>query len=157
MGFSRQEYWSGLPFPSPGDLPDSGIKPGSPALQANSLSSESPGKPMLYKIKTNRKANKKPCHKCHLTLPFQHHLLLFIDPWTLFTVCLECPMLICSHNKIFSFFKLQSYFLHEVKIACKWSSLTVFTHHFLDFLIAMKRLPFMCLRIHLSLHKHCRV
>ena len=32
MGFSRQEYWSGLPFPSPGDLPDPGIKPGSPAL-----------------------------------------------------------------------------------------------------------------------------
>ena len=37
MGFSRQEYWSGLPFPSPGDLPDLGIKPGSPALQADSL------------------------------------------------------------------------------------------------------------------------
>ena len=37
MGFSRQECWSGLPFPSPGDLPDSGIEPGSPALQANAL------------------------------------------------------------------------------------------------------------------------
>ena len=37
MGFSRQEYWSGLPFRSPGDLPDPGIKPGSPALQADSL------------------------------------------------------------------------------------------------------------------------
>ena len=37
MGFSRQEYWSGLPFPSPGDLPDPGIKPGSPALQAESV------------------------------------------------------------------------------------------------------------------------
>ena len=37
MGFSRQEYWSGLPLPSPGDLPDSGIKPGSPALPADSL------------------------------------------------------------------------------------------------------------------------
>ena len=36
MGFSRQEYWSGLPFPSPGDLSDPGIKPGSPALQADS-------------------------------------------------------------------------------------------------------------------------
>ena len=44
MGFSRQEYWSGLPFPSPGDLPDPGIKPKPPALQANSLPSESPGK-----------------------------------------------------------------------------------------------------------------
>ena len=39
MGFSRQEYWSGLPFPSPGDFPDTGIKPVSPALQADSLSS----------------------------------------------------------------------------------------------------------------------
>ena len=43
MGFSRQEYWSGLPFPSPGDLPDPGIKPGSPAFQADALTSESPG------------------------------------------------------------------------------------------------------------------
>ena len=45
MGFSRQECWSGLPFPSPGDLPDPEIKPGSPALQADALPSESPGKP----------------------------------------------------------------------------------------------------------------
>ena len=40
MGFSRQEYWSGLPFPSPGGLPDPGIEPGSPALQADSLPTE---------------------------------------------------------------------------------------------------------------------
>ena len=46
MGFSRQEYWSGLPFPSPGDLPDPGLKPGSPALQADSLPFEPPGKPI---------------------------------------------------------------------------------------------------------------
>ena len=45
MGFSRQEYWSGLPFPSPGDLPNPGIKPGSPALQTDALTSEPPGKP----------------------------------------------------------------------------------------------------------------
>ena len=48
MGFSRQEYWSGLPFPSPGDLPDPGIKPGSPALQADSLPSEPPRKPCIF-------------------------------------------------------------------------------------------------------------
>ena len=42
MGFSRQECWSGLPFPSPGDLPDPGIEPGSPALQADALPSEPP-------------------------------------------------------------------------------------------------------------------
>ena len=47
--FSRQEYWTGLPFPSPGDLPDPGIKPWSPVLQADSLLSEPPGKPpQLY-------------------------------------------------------------------------------------------------------------
>ena len=45
MEFSRQEYWSGLPFPSPGDLPDPGVKTGPPELQADSLPSESPGKP----------------------------------------------------------------------------------------------------------------
>ena len=45
MGFSRQEYWSGLPFPSPGDLADEGIKPRSPAFQVDSLPTESPGKP----------------------------------------------------------------------------------------------------------------
>ena len=45
MEFSRQEYWSGLPFPSPGDLPNPGIEPRSPALQADTLLSEPPGKP----------------------------------------------------------------------------------------------------------------
>ena len=56
MGFSRQEYWSGLPFPSPGDLPDPGIEPGSPASKADALTSEPPGsskaqlsQPLLYK------------------------------------------------------------------------------------------------------------
>ena len=46
MGFSRQEYWGGLPFPSPGDLPDPGMEPRSPTLQADALPSEPPGKPM---------------------------------------------------------------------------------------------------------------
>ena len=45
MEFSRQEYWSGLPFPSPGHLPGPGIEPRSPVLQADSLPSEPPGKP----------------------------------------------------------------------------------------------------------------
>ena len=44
IGFSRQEHWSVLPFPSPGDLPDPGIEPRSPALQADALTSEPPGK-----------------------------------------------------------------------------------------------------------------
>ena len=45
MEFSRQEYWSGWPFPPPGDLPDPGIEPRSPASQADSVPSELPGKP----------------------------------------------------------------------------------------------------------------
>ena len=48
MGFSRQEYWSGLPFPSPGDFPDPGIEPRSPALQADTLPSKPPGKQNLW-------------------------------------------------------------------------------------------------------------
>ena len=43
-GISRQEYWSGLPFPSPGDLPDPGIEPRSPTLEADALRSETPGR-----------------------------------------------------------------------------------------------------------------
>ena len=54
MGFSRQEYWSELPFPSPEDLIDPGIEPGSPTLQADSLLSERPKKPMY-----NQQAQKK--------------------------------------------------------------------------------------------------
>ena len=48
MGFSRQECRGGLPFPSPGGLPDPGIKPRSPTFQADALLSEPPGKPGLY-------------------------------------------------------------------------------------------------------------
>ena len=55
MGFSRQEHWSGLLFPSPGDLPDPEIVPGSPALQADSLPSEPPRKP--YFLKANPRSS----------------------------------------------------------------------------------------------------
>ena len=50
MEFSRQEYWSGLPFLSPGDLPNPGIEPWSPALPADTLPSEPPGKPQHYTL-----------------------------------------------------------------------------------------------------------
>ena len=53
MEFSRQEYWSGLPFPFPGDLPDPGIEPGSPALQADALPSEPPGKTKFWGAYSN--------------------------------------------------------------------------------------------------------
>ena len=60
MGFSRQEYWSGLPFPSPGELPDSGTELRSPALQADTLPTELHGKPHSLS-----------------------HVLLFATPWTI--------------------------------------------------------------------------
>ena len=50
MGFPRQEYWSGLPFPSPGDLPEPGGKPASPAMAGGLFTAEPPGKPNLYYI-----------------------------------------------------------------------------------------------------------
>ena len=50
MGFSRQQSWSGLPFPSPGDLPKPGIEPRSPALQTDALPSEPPGKSPKYYV-----------------------------------------------------------------------------------------------------------
>ena len=53
MQFPRQEYWSGLPFPSPGDLPDSGIEPGSPTFQADALTSAAPGKLFIVDSKND--------------------------------------------------------------------------------------------------------
>jgi len=50
MGFSRQEYWSELPFPSPEDLPDPGTEPRCPALQVNSLPSELQGSPVAWSL-----------------------------------------------------------------------------------------------------------
>ena len=50
MEFSRQEYWSGQPFPPPGDLPDPGVEPRSPALQADALRSEPPGEPKPLRV-----------------------------------------------------------------------------------------------------------
>ena len=66
MRFSRQEYWSGLPFPSPGDLSDPGIKPWSSSWQANSLSSEPPGKPDGGRVSW--------CFKCALDMNLQGKL-----------------------------------------------------------------------------------
>ena len=68
MGFSRQEYRSGLPFPSPGDLPDPGIEPGSPALEADALTSEPPGKPKQTKAYI----------KFHTTAHIYNHLLEYL-------------------------------------------------------------------------------
>ena len=63
IGFFREEYWSGLPFPSPGDLPDPGLKPRSPTLQANALTSAPPGKPLI--LKRERVVNNHFYHMVH--------------------------------------------------------------------------------------------
>ena len=55
MAFSRQEYWSGLPFPSPGDLPDPRLEPGSPTWQVGSLPSEPPGTPPILCWKISKR------------------------------------------------------------------------------------------------------
>ena len=67
MGFSRQEYWSGLPFPSPGNLTNPGIEPSFPALQADALPSEPPGKTSIPK-----KGNAKECSDYHTTAFISH-------------------------------------------------------------------------------------
>ena len=70
MAFSRQEYWSGLPFPSPGDLPDPMIEPGSPALQADALPSKPRGKPLqCRRCRFNPWARKIPRRKKWLPIP----------------------------------------------------------------------------------------
>ena len=64
MGFSRQEYWSELPFLSPGDLPDPGIEPWSPALQADSLPSEPPGAPVSHHVCGHLLPNSRKGPRC---------------------------------------------------------------------------------------------
>ena len=65
MEFSRQEYWRGLPFPSPGDLPHPGIEPGSLALQADALSSEPPGKLSQRKAMPKNDQTTAKLHSSH--------------------------------------------------------------------------------------------
>ena len=85
MGFSRQEYWSGLPFPFPGDLPNPGIEPGSAALQTDALPSEPPGKPKrrcldqgLLSMASSQivPESNHPLVKWHSPVP------LLVTPWT---------------------------------------------------------------------------
>ena len=62
MGYSRQEYWSGLPFPSPGDVPEPGIEPNSPTMQADSLPTGPLGKPLWFldsRLKKKQKTKNK--------------------------------------------------------------------------------------------------
>ena len=87
MGFSRQEYWRGLPFPSPGDLPDPGIELRSPALQADALLSEPPGKHLpprrdfsIYKT-TKRYCYVYPLRGNQDSVPRLHYCFLTAPPF----------------------------------------------------------------------------
>ena len=99
MGFSRQEYWSGLPFPSPGDLPDPGIEPMSPALQADAKTSEPPGEPAIAIaiLKTASRKKQLAIRQNHSDRIVESCLLNLscIDPLLCFSYCWE-------HVKYFS-------------------------------------------------------
>ena len=83
MGFSRQEYWSRLPFPSPGNVPKPGIKPRSPALQADSLPIETPGKPKFIYSGTERERESVCVCVCVcVRVRALSHVQLFATPWT---------------------------------------------------------------------------
>ena len=112
MEFSRQEYWNRLSFPSPGDLPNPGIKPRSPALQPNSLPSEPLGKPHIV-----GKANLKFCNhvKAELILNSSskhHHLqLILLYVWSMLSSCLWYHLsMLCVHNNKNNTVKLFLYF-----------------------------------------------
>ena len=84
MGFPRQEYWSALPSPSPGDLPNPGFESGSPVLQADSLLSEPPGKPS-YNIGQD-KFKKKNIYIYVYIYISNPYVLLVIKFWFLFFI-----------------------------------------------------------------------
>ena len=94
MGFSKQECWSGLPFPSPGDLPDPGIEPRSPALQAGALPSELPGKPW----NTQKNYTKKDPHD-----PDNHDgVLTHLEPdWGLKSLLMKVKAKLLSRVQLF--------------------------------------------------------
>ena len=98
MGFSRQEYWSGLPFPSPGHLPNPGVEPGSPALQADFLLTELPGESFVYLQNVKGGLPFQPSLQVPLLyLPsvFKFHKLELFEPKNL---CLKQSYLFDANN-----------------------------------------------------------
>ena len=112
MIFPRQEYWGGLPFPSPGDIPNSGMEPRSPALQANSLPTEPPGKTFFYgkyfKITNNLLPH---CPNCQVSTDNTQTLILYH----------------AKKGKINSFKTLKSYMDNCLKI--QHDKIEYFMHH----------------------------
>ena len=80
MGFSRQEYWSELPFPSPGDLPDPEIEPMSPALEADALTSEPPGKQSSLYTRVFPTPRPPEKSSCLLIKYIQEYIYIHIRP-----------------------------------------------------------------------------
>ena len=121
-GFSRQEYWSELPCPPPGDLPHPGFEPRSPALQAGSLLSEPPGKPHPARLSEHRlelpvSYSKFPVAVLHMvtcmfqcySLNLSHRLLPLLCPqvWPLSLCLYYCPT-----NRSVSTIFLDSIYMH---------------------------------------------
>ena len=85
MGFSRQEYWGGVPLPSPGDLPDPGIEPTSPALAGRFFTTEPPGKPILsHKLqdRPHGPLHKTPIHYSGLFYQFPPYICITVTELT---------------------------------------------------------------------------
>ena len=112
MGFSRQGYWSGLPFPSPGDLPDPGIDPTSPALPAGLFTTAPPGKPMcICSFQQIWEISSHYCFKCNFYLLLLEVVLQFTDVlfvcFLFFSLCVSfwvASMAMPSSSLIFFFF-----------------------------------------------------
>ena len=85
MGFSRQQYWSGLPFPSPEDLPDPEIEPRSPTLQADALTSEPPGSPVVKNLPASAKDIRDMVLSQHQEDPLEEGMATHssILPWSI--------------------------------------------------------------------------
>jgi len=122
VDFSRQEYWSGLPFPSPGDFPNPGIEPGFPALQADALPSETRDQPMSPALEGRFSTTVPPGKSQHMILncihlkpslsgykvTCLHHLLLFFFFSFTTTLLLHLPnglvllLLLCEVQFLFT-------------------------------------------------------
>ena len=95
LGFPQKEYWSGLPFPSPRDLPNPGIEPGSPSLPANTLPSEPPGKPHGKREKDKVTLRKMIRKSTFLTVLEALTNLKFL-PYTSYVTSVKAPMCFTS-------------------------------------------------------------
>ena len=125
MGFSRQEYWSGLPCPLPGDLPNPGTKPRSPTFQADSLSAEQQGKPkntgmgslsLLQWIFPTQESNEGLLH-CRQILDISQSLLKFMSTES---VIPSNHLILCHPLLLLSIFSSIRVFFNESALCIRW-------------------------------------